>query len=391
MPLIAFLIILLFGAGLFWFIAYLLRKRLPRVALALVGVGTLIALFLLGLWLVEITGWQREGFYKQLLYGLDKEELKEYVYRQDDLQETTIFMMSQSAIALHQMADLLDEPDPRIAKHMAWMAAYISDTDHFPLWKNKKKWEQQLFFLTQAAIILGHYQLYTGDEKYHLQWEELSIYLVMGISRSQYKHLASRPEDMALRPADNAAALYALKLYDDAYGTNYLDVAGEDWSEYIRRELQFEDTKLPCAGFTATNRCRLPPVGGSLALLNAYVAAADLPISTDFWREFRYYYKESFVNVFAWINVMGRGEEAPEFCDFSTAPLPCGRYEAAFAQFAAATREDWVTYYQLNNALLLDDMIHPPNKLWHEAPQEQVRGILNLAVRLSAISRPSND
>lgn len=388
MPFLAFLIILLFGAGLFWFVAWLLRNRLPKVALALIGIGTLIALFLLGLWLVEITGWQREGFYKQLLYGLEKEELKEYVYRQEDLQETTIFMMSQSAIALQQMAPLLSKPDPRINKQLAWMAAYVSDTDHFPLWNDRRAWEQQLFFLTHAAIILGHYQLFTEDDKYQKQWEELAVYLVMGISRSQYKHLASRPEDMALRPADNAAALYALKLYDDGHGTNYLAVAGEDWSEYIRRELQYEETKLPCAGFTATNRCRLTPVGGSLALLNAYTAAAELPISTDFWREFRYYYKESFVNIFAWINVTAKTEDMPEFCDFSTAPLPCGRYEAAFAQFAAASREDWITYYQLNNALLLDDLLHPPNNLWQTAPQEQVRGILNLAVRLSAISRP---
>ena len=50
---------------------------------------------------------------------------------------------------------------------------------------------------------------------------------------------------------------------------------------YIEKELRYEDTKLPCAGFTATNRCRLSSVGGSLAILSTYSTAAELPIAKD--------------------------------------------------------------------------------------------------------------
>jgi hypothetical protein len=113
-----------------------------------------------------------------------------------------------------------------------------------------------------------------------------------------------------------------------------------------------------------------------------------LPISKDFWREFRYYYKGSFANVFAWINLTPSDAEVPEFCDFSVAPIECGRYEESFALYAAAKRKDWITYYQLNNRMLMKDFFNPPNRLWSQPPQEQIRGMLYLATRLAAVSRP---
>ena len=388
MSFLALLIILLFGAGLFWLIAYLLRRRSQRIAIALASIGLLIALFLLGLWLVEVSGWQREGLYKQLAYGLEQEDIIDFIEYQDDISETSMLMMSLTSTALTQMVTINAEHQEFAMEQLSWMVGFMTDEERFPVWREKRNWDQQLFFLTHAAIVIAHYQRSTADTLHDDRWEQVVTFLHSGITRSQYKHLASRPQDMALRPTDNAAALYALKLYDDYHGTTYAQRAGEDWSNYIRKELQFEDTKLPCAGFTATNRCRLSPVGGSLAMLNAYTQAADLPISKDFWREFRYYYKESFVNIFGWVNIMARGEELPEFCDFSVDPLLCGRYESSFAQYAAAQRKDWITYYQLNNSMLMEDFFHPPNRLWQKPPQEQVRGMVNLAIRLAAVTKP---
>lgn len=385
---LSFLVILLFGAGLFWLVAYVLRHRMRKAALAIGILGTVIALFLLSLWIVEISGWERDGLYKQLLYGLQKEELRSYVVSQEDLFETSILMMSQASTALVKVAPLIEGQRSTIAKELSWMAAYVNNEEYFTVWKNRRNWEQELYFLTHAAIVIAHYQSFTGDEQYEERWTRIANFLVNGISRSQYKHLASRPGDAALRPTDNAAGLYALKLYDEVHASEHLAIAGEDWSDYIRKELQYEDTKLPCAGFTATNRCRLAPVGGSLAMLNSYTAAAELPISKDFWREFRYYYKESFANVFAWTNLTPSDAETPEFCDFSVAPVECGRFEEPFAQYAAAIRKDWITYYQLNNRLLMKDFFNPPNQLWNQPPQEQIKGMLYLSTRLAASCRP---
>ncbi len=389
MPFIAFLVILCCGAGIFWLIAYLLRKRMARVSLALGIIGTLAALFFLSLWGIELSGWQSQGLYKQLMYGLENEDLRQFINEKEDHYEQSIFMLSLTAGSLNEYAHVYPEQKNRILTEFDWMIQYIMDEDRFPVWKNRRNWGNELFFLTHAAIIIAHYQSVTGLEEYDESWKRICEFIATGITRSKYKHMASRPKDKALRPADNAAALYALKLFDDAHQTDLLSAAAEDWTYYIERELQFEDTKLPCAGFTTTNRCNLSPVGGSLAMLNVYAAGAKLTISKDFWREFRYYYKETFVNVFGWITLIPRGADLPEFCDFSVAPLTCGRYENSLGIYAAALREDWITYYQLNNASLMNDLLHPPNQLWNQPLQEQLYGMITLAARLSAGMKPS--
>ncbi|MEM1215713.1 MAG: hypothetical protein AAGJ82_08515 [Bacteroidota bacterium] len=384
MPFLAFLVILLCGAGLFWILAYLLRTRLRRVALVLGLLGLLVAFLLTGLWVVEAVGWERQGLYEQLMYGLEQEDLRIFAESQTDLQETTLLCYSQASIALSENASQLPNQDSSIVRQLRYFVAYVMDEERFKLWNNRRSWDRELFTLAHTAIILGNYQRLTGDQQYEERWKRICTFLVNGISRSQYKHLASRPGDAALRPTDNATALYALAQYDQQFGTDHLVVAGEDWSAYIRRELHYEDTKLPCAGFTATNRCRLPAVGGSLALLSVYTAGAELPISRDFWREFRHYYKGTFWNITAWINPMPTGGDQPEFCDFSVAPLQCYRYETSLGQYAASLRKDWITYYQLNNRLILRDFFQPLNRLWSKPQQEQLRGLYELAVRLSA-------
>lgn len=386
MSFIALLVILLFGTSVFGMGAYFLRKHIPRLSLGLGLTGLVVGLFLSGLWLVEVTGWERDGLYKQLMYGLENEDLQHFVNRQRDLQETSLMMMSVAGMGLRQMAASApsDEELIRIHTQLTRMAEYVTDMRRFPVWKDRRNWAQQLYFLTHAAIIIGHYQLETGDETYNEQWTSAANYLLSGISRSQYKHLASRPEDEALRPADNAAALYALKLFDEAHNETHLAIAGEDWSLYIQRELQYEDTQLPCAGFTATNRCRLPAGGTSLAVLSAFTACAELPISRDFWREFRYYHKSSFIKVFGWINEVRDGEELPPFCDQNTEPLVCARYQSYFGLLAAAKRGDRITYYQLNNRMLIQDLLHPMNDIWSRPPQEQVYAMLELSLRLAA-------
>lgn len=389
MPFLSFLVILLFGSGLFFLVAYLLRKRMRPLSKTLMVVGVLIGLFLLALWLVEESGWHRDGLYKQLSYGLQQEELKAFIEDKEEHFEQSVFMLSLAATALDDYAALETENKQQIGEQLAWMAAYISDEDRFSIWKDRRNWEQQLFFLTHASIILGHYQHFTKDEQYSEDWTRIVEFIATGISRSKYKHMASRPKDVALRTSDNAAALYAISLYDAYHQTNLLFAPAEDWTHYIRKELYYEHTKLPCAGFSETNRCRLSSVGSSLAILNVYAAETGLEISTDFWREFRHYYKTTFVNVFGWIDEVPSGRDMPDFCDFSVAPLRCKRYENAFALYAAALRKDWITYYQLNNASLMDDLLNPPNKLWSKAPQEQLYGLISIAARLAAASQQS--
>jgi len=266
------------------------------------------------------------------------------------------------------------------------MPNYVTDRERFPIWERSADWQNEAFFLSHTAIVLGHYQLATGDETYSADWSRICSYLATGIKRSKYKHLASRPKDSALRPTDNAAALYALSLHDTYFGGDLLSDTAEDWENYIDKELRYEQTRFPCAGFTATNRCRLSPVGSSFAWLNVYTTALDRPAARGYWRDFRHYYKDVFAFVAAWVEELPSGVETTEFCDFSSQPLPCNAYGSVLGLQGASQRKDWLTYYQLNNVMLLNDLRDPPNRLWQRPPQEQLYGMVRLATRLTALT-----
>jgi len=76
MAFLAFLLMLVVGAGVFGLLAFLLRERMPRVAQVMVAIGILTALLLLGLWIVEVTDWEEKGVYKQLMFGLENPDLQ---------------------------------------------------------------------------------------------------------------------------------------------------------------------------------------------------------------------------------------------------------------------------------------------------------------------------
>ncbi|RMF00416.1 MAG: hypothetical protein D6772_06430, partial [Bacteroidetes bacterium] len=349
MAFLSFLLLLTLGAGLFGLIAYLLRHRMRRVAQVVGLLGLLVALFLVALWVVEVSGWERDGLYQQLLYGLEHEDIIRFLEEQEDHREQALVLVSQSAWALHHCAVQLPESRERSLARLRWMAQWLMDEERFPQWKQRNNWEQQAFFLSQAALILGHYQLATADETYAPAWSRVCQFLANGIQRSKYKHLASRPRDMALRPTDNAAALLALQLHDLYYDSELLHAPADDWDSYIAKELRYDSARFPCAGFTTTNRCRLAPVGTSFAWLNVYTTQLGREAARYYWRDFRHYYKESFGFLAAWIAEVPEDGMIPEFCDFSVQPLTCGQFATVFGLQAAAQRGDWLSYYQLNN------------------------------------------
>lgn len=385
MRFLALLAILLFGSGIFLVVAWFLRQRSPQFSRALYILAGGISLLLLVLWLFEAAGWQARAHYRQIEYALSDSTLQSFLVRGVDAEKSLLMasLCSRGLAGYSRVAH--DSVEVEAVKHrLAWLAHWVADEKRFPVWRRSAEWEQQAFFLAHAAIILGHYQMVTLDETYGAKWTKLCKYLSDGITRSRYKHLASRPRDIALRPYDNAAALYALSLHDSYFGSQLRPTATRDWSAYLNRELLFDDTALPCSGFTSTNRCRLMPVGSSMALLTAYAAEADATISRDFWREYRHYYKESVMNIMAGFRTVPQGAELPDFCDESIWPLQCGTYQTELAQWAAAAGSDRLTYYQINNYLLLTDMFSPLSNAWKQPPNRRVEALIRLGARLSA-------
>lgn len=386
MPFLAFLVILLSGAGVFLVFGWLLRVRQPRASLILFILAGGVGLLLFYLWLLDAAGWQQNSLYQRLSYGLRDTSIQQFA-RANPEPERLLFLFSLSSQALAGVAAEKAEYQNDAHGLLRWMAEWVADERRFPVWQQRGEWEQQAFFLAHACIVLGHYQQATLDEAYAQKWTQAAQFLANGLTHSRYKHLASRPRDIALRPYDNAAILYALQLHDRYFGSQLLGPALRDWSRYVERELQYDDTTLPCSGFTATNRCRLFSVSSSLAILTAYSAQVEAPISRDFWRELRHYYKENVLNLWATFRTVPEGNELPDFCDDSIAPLSCGLYQTELCQWAAASRHDWLTYYQLNNTLILRDIFGRPDLVGYQPPLRKVEAMIRLSARLCAANR----
>lgn len=383
MALLILLLFLLSSTFIFLITGWVLRLHYPQFSRGLYLFSGVIGLVVFFLWLAEVAGWQRKAHYEQVVYSLQDESYWNHLEETEQIEET-LLMMSMASQGLYQRvqedADLRTEVVPLLGRMVRWVA----DEHRFPQWNRRGDWERHAFFLAHAGIIIGHYQLLTLDETYNTRWRRIGTYLGEGITRSSYKHLASRPRDEALRPYDNAAVLYALSLFDRYYGEELLPAASRDWQRYVDLELQHNDTALPCAGFTPTNRCRLYPVASSLALLTGYSAAAGAPLARDFWREYKHYYKKlPYPWLWASFRITPAGVDRPQFCDMSIKPLGCGNYQNALSQWAAACRGDRLTYFHLHNTLYLRDILGKGVVSWRVPVRQRTGPLLETAIRLA--------
>lgn len=276
-----------------------------------------------------------------------------------DLWETTtltnkeelLYLASSASMALYRARSFMPERQSRIDSTLFMLADWVVNTSKLPQWRNRREWDLQIFFLAHAGGTIGHYQLATQDvETFQGKFEDVGEHLGQRLRRGRYKHLISRSSEEFFRPADNAAGLYALSLYEKATGKAYLQANYSDWSEYLQEELYYAESRLPCAAFGVTNRCQLEPSATATGLYIAYRAAA-IPGHAESnipWQEWMHYFKSTSFSPFS-VGVrsnMRNGQET-RFCDQGAEPLGCNRYERAVGLWAAAEYGGSYTYFRL--------------------------------------------
>jgi len=276
--------------------------------------------------------------------------------------EERLFLASAASQALFRARATAPDRQGAIDSVLQQLATWVTQRRNFREWNFTRQWDQEVFFLAHAATILGHYQLATENEVFDKDLRAIGNHLGQRIQRGRYKHLVSRPDEDFFRPADNAAALYAISLCDAYYGTDYLSPNYQDWTTYLQEELYYAESRLPCAAFSVTNRCQLEPNAAATGLYIAYRAAAAPERVTDDipWREWLHYFKRTSLSPFS-VSVrsnMRRGETA-RFCDDGAAPLKCERYEAAIGLWAAAEYGGSYTYFRLFSTEVLRRWFRP--------------------------------
>ncbi len=386
MHFLVLLLLILLGAGLFFLLAWLFRRRNLRVARALAIVGGTIALTLLFVWTTERSGWRQDSQYHRLSQGLLDRDYRYYLNQSDDW-ELPLLLHSVASTGFYRLARQDEERQVRVESELLALAQWVGDPDRFTQWQsaNRRNWEQQLFFLTHASIILGHYQLLSLDERYSELWRAACEQLALGIERSRYKHLASYPRDAALRPYDHSAAIYALTLYDSYFGETTATRINSEWGKYVAKELTWSSSTFPCAGFTQTNRCRLTPTGTSTAYLVAYLGEAKSSLAREYWREFRFFFKRTVLGLTAHTMVTPGTDELPEFCQDNVRPFPyCGQFQNEMSFWAAGARGDWLSYHQYYNGLFFRDLFNAPPPFGQVPMTGRTETLLRTAIQLAA-------
>ena len=319
--------------------------------------------------------------------GLLIEELRrDDIYGSTDLreEEETLFFFSTSSQALyrgtHHLADTLGTVDSLLQR----MADWTVKSRNLPQWRSGADWDHEVYFLAHAGIVLGHYQLVTSDETYAPYFRRIGRYLGDRLQQGHYKHLGSHPDENLLRPADNAAAIYALSLYDDYYGETLARDTRREWTNYIDKELHYAESRLPCAAFTVTNRCRIEPSAAATGLYIAYrAAAAPGEVTTDIpYREWLHYFKKFSGNPFSLsIRPNMRKGEVARLCDSGLAPLECGQYEEAIGLWAAAEYGGGYTYFRLFCDYVFQRWFGTPVIYGDMRPARRVKALTEVALR----------
>ncbi len=265
--------------------------------------------------------------------------------------EELLFLASSGSMALSRARVFAEDRRGKIDTTLFRLASWVAKEGKLGPWRSSRNWDLQAFFLAHAGATLGHYQLATGDvTSFGDKFQDIGEHLGQRLRRGRYKHLISRPQEEFFRPADNAAALYALSLYEQAYDKKYLEANYGDWSAYLEEELYYSESRLPCAAFSTTNRCQLEPSATATGLYIAYRAAA-IPghgESAIPWQEWMHYFKKTSFSPFT-VSVrhnMRNGQET-RFCDLGAQPLGCNHYEHAVGLWAAAEYRGSYTYFRL--------------------------------------------
>ena len=262
----------------------------------------------------------------------------------------TLFLFSTASQALYRGLEYAPERKGAIDSVLLRMADWTRRASNLPQWNAGTDWDRSVFFLAHAGAVLGHYQLATNDERYAPYFRRIGTYLGQRMMRGHYKHLGSNGDENLLRPADNAAAIYMLTLFDAYYGEEYAARTRREWTDYIQKELYYAESRLPCAAFNVTNRCSIEPSATATGLYISYrAAAAPAEVDTDIpYREWLHYFKRFSGSPFS-LSIrpnMRRGEVA-KLCDTGVSPLDCGWYEDAIGLWAAAEYGGGYTYFRL--------------------------------------------
>ncbi len=369
-------------ALVFLLLGYWVWQRKRWWALLPYSMGAMLLLYSLNIY--GIANGHRQAFadYQQLLRLWDRPVVRTALLA--DPSEEQLYLASLTSQALYKTVQRFPAQREKAAALLEILADWVSDSGRFPAWRNPNRWAEQGFFLAHAGIILGHYQLMSKDETHAKRFRQCGEFLGQSLPTAKYKSIHSRPSEAFIRPADNAAALYTISLYDTYYAATLGQEALSDWLAYARRELAFEESRLPCSAFSSDDRCKLDGTASSLGMMIGYLGAAGHR-DPQLYREWLHYFKQFGLSpISTSFQADMKNKAASRFCDIAAHPLSCENNLDAIAMWLAASYDGHYTYARILSKHSLSDQSTKERQFLNWRPQRKSQYLTELSIRVIA-------
>ncbi len=332
---------------------YALKRMQIRQAWGALLFAGILAIFFISLWIYDVSGSLRQKHYHQIA-GLLQSQWQLPAY-DDENWAGSLLAMSMFAEGLADYASRYPESRTEVQELLEKIVVKVSQEDFFPNINKSGNWKNQGLYLSHLNIILGAFAQNDTVGAYTTFQEKVSTYLASEISRSPYRHILSFPRGVKYWTSDNAGILYSLSLFDLQMQANLSAGPAKDWEAFVNRELMYGRSEMPCSAFTMTNKCEVMPTGNHLAWTLAYIADLKPEFASDIWRQYKHYFKDNFILIWASAEYYHPDDEPPAYVSENQRVLE-RVYPSVVALRAAAHLDDRLTYHQLNNRLLLEDM-----------------------------------
>lgn len=327
-----------------------LRKKIKILAYAFLGLSIAFALSIFLLWLPEVSGkqlahrFEEVQFFQRNMPPIPKISTPDWEY----------WVLTQSNLvqALFIYANKHPEKDSIARVMVTDITQKMVSEDQFPYKKYPKRWSNQALYLSHLNIVLATYQMMTADDQYASLNKKISKHLAASMISAPFKNIFTAGKIQGYYPAENTVILDGLRLTDMVQKTNYSKRTIQDWVRFIKRELLYDNSKLPCTNFDATNKCKLLPQSTYLNWISIYLQRADKEFAEDIWHQTKFYYKESILTLWSSFNRYHPDDTPPAYGKNNPRPLEVLSPNIT-GKLTAATRHNRLVYYQTNNLFLL--------------------------------------
>jgi len=210
-------------------------------------------------------------------------------------------------------------------------------------------------YLAHLNIVLGSYQRVTHDDHYRKLNQQISEKLAQWSSDDSQKHVRSYAKLPHKWPADQAAVLYSLYLYDQNYNTALSQRPIQEWLDFMHTKATNKEWELPYSNITGKSNASIPR-GCALSWSVMYMAHFAPTEANSLWNK----YKEHFWDkglLISGFREWPLGEERGQDGDSGPIFYGIGASASAFGMAAAKLQQDKDVFSRLKQNLDLAELL----------------------------------